>query len=731
MWKEYSRSYLKNNRASGVSVTAAAFIATLFFSLLCSLAYNFWTYDIEKITLEEGNWQGRITGELGERDLTVIQNFANVEKAVINEGLTGEKGTVVDVYFQNPRTIYKDMPPILNKLELSKGAATYHSLLLSRYFIHDPDDSSPPLLLAFYAAILFVLSVSLILIIRNSFELSMRARIHQFGIFSSIGATPGQIRICLLQEAAMLCAVPILIGSAAGIFMSAGLIRIINLFAADVPGRHAAVFQYHPAVLVLTILVSVFTVLVSVWIPAEKLSKMTPLEAIRNADGELLKKRKHAGVLSALFGIEGELAGNALKAQRKSLRISTISLFLSFLGFSVMLCFTTLSGISTRYTYFERYKDAWDIMISVKHTAIENFDMTKDLRKIEGVADVTVYQKAEEMTFIPGNEQSSELTALGGLKALGATPETGNGFWVKAPVVILDDESFLAYCSRIGITPDLDGTVVLNRIWDSKHSNYRDKKYIPFVSEDRETNTLRTDRRGEESADVPVLAYTEKTPVLREEYKEDQLVHFMSVSAWKTYAPRLGGAETDSYIRMFADDAAALASLDRLEERTIGLLGDRYEIESENRIREKVSNDALVSGSVVILGGFCVLLAMIGIANVFANTLGFLRQRRREFARYRSIGITPSEMRKMFGIEAFVIAGRPLLLTLIITVVSVQFMISASHLDPKVFWAEAPIIPILVFAAVIIGFVALAYYIGGRRLLGCDLSETIRDDTLA
>ena len=48
----------------------------------------------------------------------------------------------------------------------------------------------------------------------------------------------------------------------------------------------------------------------------------------------------------------------------------------------------------------------------------------------------------------------------------------------------------------------------------------------------------------------------------------------------------------------------------------------------------------------VIFGGFCVLLAVIGIGNVFSNTLGFVRQRKREFARYLSVGLTPEGMKR-------------------------------------------------------------------------------------
>ena len=728
MWKDYSKSYIKNNRASSISIMAAALVATMFLSLLCSIAYNFWAYDVEQIILEEGDWQGRIVCEtLRPDDLSMICQFASVEKAVVNEELSQKEEIVADVYFKNARTIYRDMPFIAAQLGLTEDSIQYNSLLLSRYFIHNPEDETPPMLLTLYVVILIIVAVSLILIIRGSFELSMNSRIHQFGIFSSIGATPRQIRTCLLQEAMVLSILPMLIGSILGILISYGVIKAVNFFASDVSGRHEAVFQYHPSIFAATVFISFITVIFSAWIPARKLSRMTPLEAIRNTSGLLLKKKKHSRFLSCIFGMKGELAGNALIAQKKHLRISTLSLLLSFLGFSIMICFTTLADISTRYTYFERYQDVWDIMITLKDTEISDFGLTDELQDISKIQDATVYQKAEAMTFLPEGLQSNELSSLGGLESVAGTPNKNGQFQISAPIVVLDNTSFLNFCSQIGITPSLDGAIVLNQIWDSINSNFRYKEYVPFVREDNQKTIL---YKNDKTVEIPVLSYTQKSPTLREEYDNYALVHFIPLSMWNKTLGEVCEAESDSYIRIFSNGTANLTDLNTLEQEIVRLVSEQYEIESENRVQERLSNDSLIQGMVMILGAFCVLLAVIGIANVFSNTLGFLRQRKREFAQYMSIGLTPQEMRKMFCIEAFVIAGKPLLITLPLTVLFVQFAVTASYLDPMVFWSEAPILPILIFAAAIVLFVTLAYYIGGKRLLQCDLNETLQNDAL-
>lgn len=729
MWKDYSIGFIKKNRASSLSVLVAAFISALFLSLLCGLFYNFWNYEIESIVLEEGNWQGRITGTFEEDVVSDIEYFANVETAAVSEELSDGQTLVIDICFYNMRTVYQDMPLIAQKLGVPDSSVAYHESLLSTYFIHDPQDASPPLLLAFYLALLLLVSVSLVLIIHNSFAVSMNARVHQFGIFSSIGATPGQIRTCLLQEVAVLSAIPILLGSFMGIALTFGTIQIVNVLADDIVGRHDAVFTYHPLVFAITILVSVLTVLISAWLPARKLSKLTPLEAIKNIDELQLKRRKKSRILTRLFGVEGELAGNALKAQKKALRTSTLSLTFSFLGFTLMLCFFTLSGISTNHTYFERYQDAWDVMATVKDTPIEDFTYEDEIHALDNT-DSVIYQKAEAYSSVPTEAISKEVESLGGIEALAGTSvsSAGDAYIIQAPIVIMDDSSFAAYCEQIGVSPSGTGSVILNCIWDSVNSNFRYKEYVPFLTEEQDTIILQNRDDASTAVTVPVLGYTQEPPVLREEYGNYVLVQFLSVSTWKQIKEVIGNAEQDAYIRVLDTKDRTLTELNKIEMELTNILEHEFMLEIENRVQEKIDNDAMLNGYKLIIGAVCALLALIGIANVFSNTLGFIRQRKSEFARYMSIGMTPEGMRKIFRIEALVIAGRPVLITLPVTVLFVWFMITASYLNPMKFLSVAPIVPIVIFIVAIFGFVTLAYYIGSKKILKCNLAEALQSD---
>ena len=736
MWKDYSSGYIKNNRSSGMSVMIAAFISALLLSLLLGLFYNVWKYEIESIEQEEGGWQSRIVGAFTQEDMESIKNFANVKDVVISEKGAQIPESVIDIYFDDMGAVLGDTMQIAGVLGVSSEKVIYNHELLAMYMIRDPQDTAPRLLFPLFILIVGMASFSLIIVIHNSFAVSMNARIHQFGIFSSIGATPKQIRSCLLQEAAALCILPILIGNLLGILISMGIIHMANgLLGSDVAGRHEAVFGYHPLVLVAALLLTVATIWISAWMPARKLSRLTPLEAIKNTGELQLKRKKKSPLLTCLFGLEGELAGGALKAQKRALRTASLSLIFSFLAFTIMQSFFALSGISTRETYFERYQGVWDIMVTVKDTDVDSFSETQKLQAISGIRSAIVYQKAMAKRIIAEDEISEDMKSFGGFAVAGDkyVRKTDGGWLVNVPIVILDDASFLAYCEQIGIAPQLNGAVIWNQIRDVTNPDFRHPRYMPYVKGENAVSILRQSGKEEMTAEVPVLSYTEKVPVLREEYATldyYELVHFIPVSLWKEIKGQIGGSEEDAYICMLCRDNVTSGELDALQGQVDSLIAGNYKTESENRIQEAETNDKQIQGMMTIFGGFCVLLAVIGIGNVFSNTLGFVRQRKREFVRYMSVGMTQGEIKKMFCVEALTIAGRPILITLPLAAITVGYMLKISYVEVGTFLAEAPLIPIMIFMLAIWGIVAFAYYLGWRNIHKINLAEVLRDDTM-
>jgi putative ABC transport system permease protein len=728
MWNAYTLSSIKHNRASGLALILASGIAALFLSLLALLFFNLWHYDTVRIVAEEGDWHARLAFDGSTTDLERIRALPSVAELTLVELPAGRDAKRVDIIFWNMREAYQAGPQIAQELGLDHTAISYHTRLLAQHLIYDPQDAQPPLLLPFAISVFAIACFGLVLIIRSAFMISLGARIRQFGILASVGASPRQIRSGLMQEAFGLCLLPIVLGNLAGVALCFGFILLVNQIGKSFQPM-PLVFQFDSRIWLGSLLLSLLTVYLSARGPAKRLSRIPPLEAIRSVVEPQLKRKKRAGLLALLFGVEGELASISLKARSKALLIANLSLSLSFLAFTLFVCFATLSSISTKYTYFERYKDAWDLMVTFKERALSEGREYRQIAQLDGVASVVAYQKAESYARIGFAQQSESLEQLGGLGALSdKAVQLGNdSYLVEVPLVILDDEAFDQYRQTLGIEGQAQGAILLNRIWNSKQSNFRYKSYIDFLKPDQQGLSL-SDKQGQPlSAELPIIGYAMEGPALREEYANFALVQFLPLSLWQTISGQIESVEPDSKLRILLHDPA---QIDALQLQIEQLLGQSPQIELENRLQEERDNQAIFQGFITIIGVLCGLFALIGIANVFTNALAIVYQRKREFARYLSLGMTPASIRKILAIEALVIAGRPLLITLPLTVLFVIFAVNASYLDPREFLDQLPILPLGLFMLAILGSVALAYYLGWRQLNRTNLSEALKDDSL-
>ena len=128
---------------------------------------------------------------------------------------------------------------------------------------------------------------------------------------------------------------------------------------------------------------------------------------------------------------------------------------------------------------------------------------------------------------------------------------------------------------------------------------------------------------------------------------------------------------------------------------------------------------------------FTVILTCIDLANIFASTLGQIHQRKREFARYFAVGLTPKGAAKILAWEAAIVALRPILLTIVINIPLMAWMLDAGGITAGDFIAKRlPLVPAILLFVAVIGFVALVYYLGGKKICDMNLVEAIKDDTL-
>lgn len=608
----------------------------------------------------------------------------------------------------------------------------------------------PGRLFSLYGILLFFVCLALIAMIHHAFGVTMRSRLQQLGILQSVGATPGQIRRCLLEEVVILCFFPILLGTILGVgvcfFFIQTMIHYGQSAGAEVYGQS---FSYHGLVAALSLGTATLTIFLSAWLPARKLSRMTPLDAIFGREEHPVKKVCSFPLWYRAGGISGELAARTLYVRKKSLREAKLILGLSFFCFFAFLNAETISGLSTRHTYYERYKDVWDFRITLDASAKKEGnteDFLSGLRAVPTIESCIAYQKAEGQAVLPPttlsavfNKRKPELL----LEKSGEKTQEGN--WkIKTQMVILDDQSFKNYCSQQNLREEA-GAVALNLWWDEQNSDWKNRTYLPLLKEKRGNLLLEL---GGKLVSVRYSDVTNALPPIREEMEQKALTIIFSRSAYAAVLKQEGrknrGKTTSEiyYDLCVGEDSESQKEkktekeIQRTEdqlrkycEQKIPLINKetgRKNWSLENRRKEQRSDQEMRKGLRMVTGTLAMTLALVGIANILSVTLGQIYLRRKEFARYLSVGMSPGQMRKILYLEALLLVGKPYGFALLMQIPLLALLLPAAPIRKAEFFACMPVGTIALFGMAAFAIILIFYGIAGRKLCRENIMEILK-----
>lgn len=245
-----------------------------------------------------------------------------------------------------------------------------------------------------FGAVTAMSAVSLVLMLKSAFGVSMSARIRQLGVLKSVGASDAQVRRLLLAEGCALSLPAACLGVLAGMGLSLALVAAILALTAE-SRVYEPIIGLSPSTVLAGILVAAATIVVSALLPARRLGRISVLRAISEGDDELSSRRRPGPLFRALtrrLGVEASLAAQSLRARRRTMRTANASIALAVLAFVTLMNVETLSHLSTQVTYFERYDGVWDVRVSVADGAAAGADgaLLEELRSMDGVASVTL-----------------------------------------------------------------------------------------------------------------------------------------------------------------------------------------------------------------------------------------------------------------------------------------------------------------------------------------------------
>lgn len=280
----------------------------------------------------------------------------------------------------------------------------------------------------------------------------------------------------------------------------------------------------------------------------------------------------------------------------------------------------------------------------------------------------------------------------------------GENYLLEIPVIVLDDNSFRNFAANCGVRIGDAGNgnmgnmsggeqeiILMNRIWDSLHSSRFEKEFLPFLAQGEGENLEFYETVGaEEKAMVRIAGCSNEGPALREELATDRPVIVMSISYYKEL--HMSFLKEESFMTVMTYSREKSVEL----ENSLKLLlseGDKW----EGRIDVERSDERMRSGLRLIVGIVASVLACVGLSNVFSVALGQIQQRKREFARYLSIGLSPKGMKKILYLEALEISLKPILISLLVNIPFVLWILKQSGVSMESYLKNMPFYLIFLF----------------------------------
>lgn len=191
------------------------------------------------------------------------------------------------------------------------------------------------------AVLFFIVLVAGVVMIYNTFNISVMERVRQFGLLRCIGASKRQIRSIVRREGLRIILRAVPLGLLAGIlvtFACSALLKFYNsdlfgempLFVISLPGTAAGV------------VIGFLTVLTASFAPANKAASVSPLNAVTGSSEMRASLRPKSSFLTRLLPVEVALGVNNATARKRTLVLMSASIAISiilFLGFNVYVDF--------------------------------------------------------------------------------------------------------------------------------------------------------------------------------------------------------------------------------------------------------------------------------------------------------------------------------------------------------------------------------------------------------
>ena len=612
----------------------------------------------------EGTYTYKIVGIV---DRSNFESYSASGYTAFTVDVNSDKENVnLYVMFNKNKNIIKQSEELAKELNYD-GDINYNSTLLALY-----GESTYGNVMSSMGGMMIIMlslvSIGCIIVIYNSFAISVMERKKEFGLLSSIGTTKRQLSHTVFFEAVVVGVIGIILGIL-GAYIGIGcVILIINNLISDML-EYKLHLVTNPLFIIIPVIFMIIVIGVSAFIPSRRASKVSPIEAIRQNDDIKINKKKirTSKLVLKLFGIEGEIALKNIKRNKKKYKVTIVSLFISivlFISFSSYMNYTlnTASSVMGEVPY--------DYQISYfgddPNNGKEALDKINEIVKSSDVKEYVSYS-VSNLSIIGNYTYSDEYldfykSAYGenGIKAL------NNLKYQSIYILVLDDNSYNKYKKLIGL--DKDSVILLNRFKGVSYGNNKRVNYdIPVINSGNINIKICNFDDNDEDADTTKYCNKNIDNIFVTNNSFDLIEEFSYMDDFKLIVnKKLYDSISDSstHYTQFNIISDNTNNIDKLTKDL-----DKYSNVNYTNIKEAMKQaNNLILVVKILMYGFISLVTLIGVTSVFNTISTSMALRKREFAVLRSIGLTNRGFNKILFFESLFFGMKSLIFAIPVSI---------------------------------------------------------------
>ncbi|MDR1069912.1 MAG: ABC transporter permease [Gracilibacteraceae bacterium] len=647
---------LKKNRARTIVTIIGVILSAAMITAVTTFIASLQNSLIQAEIAVSGGWHVKFT-DVDPAFIAKITADKEVESVatVKTENSDNSSGYDALVTLKSPGKVYR-------YAEKTAGGASYeYNRALLRLYGVSANDGYNRVLYSLGGILIALIMVGSVLLIYNSFAISVSERSRQFGILVSVGATKKQLRKSVLFEGVCIGAIGIPLGIAAGIGGIGVTLHLISditkyMFSGAVP---LTLSLSWPSIAVAAA-VSAATILISAYIPARRAFSQSAIDIIRQSGDVKIKANevRTSKLAGLLFGLEGTLALKNFKRSRKRYRSTVISLFVSVTLFIAASAFGMYIRQGTEMTIGDYGFDlAFGVSQGSYHLGDEELLRLYD--RMNGASGVTAGAYTTSLPcvgYVSASEFSEEFlqNEVGGIVEIPDGGRENSAARVHVTLRFVDDATYGKYLDALGLSAAEYGVENGKLPAVAKKTGY-DSDLQRTVALDVFQNSSVTMPVTPASApagdaypamDITFTFAAEIPDILFQTY-------YYGVTAFAPYSAKsLFPAPEEDYSGITmnfssADPWESAAEMQALIAETDAESG--YALYNAAEALAQNRNILLVIN--IFTYGFVILISLITVANVFNTVSTGIKLRRRELAMLRSVGMSSRGFARMMSFE--------------------------------------------------------------------------------